>query len=186
MNRGIRNIMKTLTLFFAGLTAMALSLNAETHTTVATGQTTTTTTTTSTPNTPPAGQPIAGYVAEDMKWINAPPGLPGAQMVVLQGDPTKAGLYTIRLKFPAGYHIPVHWHDSALNLTVISGLLDIGYGPSFDQSNMKEIGATSFAMIPAKMKYTAWCDSETIVQVHGIGPWTMHETDVPATVRASP
>jgi hypothetical protein len=105
-------------------------------------------------------------------------------MVVLQGDPTKAGPYTIRLKLPAGYRVPLSWNDADVNLTVISGLLYIGIGPNFDQSNMKEIGATSFAMIPAKMKHTAWCDVETIVQMHGIGPWTMHETYPSATVRS--
>jgi hypothetical protein len=175
--------MKTLSLLVAGLTATALSLNAETHTVAAT-RTTTTTTTTAT--TPPAGHPIGGYVAQDMKWIDAPPGLPGAQMVVLQGDPTKAGPYTIRLKFPAGYRVPLAWHDSDVNLTVISGLLNIGIGPTFDQSNMKEIGATSFAVLPAKMKHTAWCDAETIVQVHGIGPWTMHKDYGSPTARVSP
>jgi len=112
--------------------------------------------------------------------------LPGAQMVVLQGDPTKAGLYTIRLKFPAGYQMPLHWHDTEENLTVISGLLHIGIAPTFDATNSKEIGALSFAVIPAKMKHTAWCDAETIVQVHGVGPWNMHEAYPSATVRATP
>ncbi len=174
--------MKTLSLLLAGITASALSINAQTHTVTAARSTTTTTTTTATP---PAGHPIAGYVAQDMKWIDAPPGLTGAQMVVLQGDPTKGGPYTIRLKLPAGYRIPLNWHDSDVNLTVISGTLYIGIGPSFDQNNMKEIGATSFGMLPAKMKHTAWCDAETIVQVHGIGPWTMHEADPAATARVA-
>jgi hypothetical protein len=175
--------MKILTLFSVGLAVTSLSLRAETQRTIAAGATTTTTTTT-TAATPPAGHPIAGYVAQDMKWIEAPPSLPNAQMVVLQGDPTKAGPYTIRVKFPAGYRVPLHFHDTDVNLTVISGLLYIGIGPTFDQSNMKEIGATSFAMLPAKMKHNEWCDVETIVQMHGIGPWTMHQADPNATVRA--
>jgi hypothetical protein len=175
--------MKKLTLLFASFAAATLSLHADTSTAISTGETTTTTTTTKT--TPPAGHPIAGYVAQDMKWMDAPAGLQGAQMVVLQGDPTKAGPFTIRLKFPAGYKMPVNWHDSDQNLTVISGLLYIGIGPTFDQSNMKEIGASSFAVIPAKMKHTEWCDTETIVQVHGIGPWNMHQGDPSATVRVS-
>jgi hypothetical protein len=107
-------------------------------------------------------------------------------MVVLQGDPTKAGPYTVRLKLPAGYRVALNWHDADQNFTVISGLLYIGIGPTFDQSNMKEIGATSFAVVPAKMKYTAWCDVDTVVQVHGIGPWTTHQSDASATVRATP
>src|SRR5579862_6424152 len=115
--------MKTLTLFFAGLTAFTISLKANTTVTHGTSATTTTTTTATTP---PAGHPIAGYVAEDMKWVNGPSSLPGSQMAVLQGDPTKAGPYTIRLKLPAGYKIPLNWHDADVSLTVISGMLNIG------------------------------------------------------------
>jgi quercetin dioxygenase-like cupin family protein len=166
--------MKTLTSLLAGLAAITLSVNAQTHATVRA----------QTPSgSPPPGHPIAGYVADDMKWIDGPPSLPGARMVVLQGDPTKAGPYTIRLKFAAGYRIPLHSHDADENLTVISGLLHIGIAPNFDQTNSKEIGASSFATIPAKMKHTAWCDAETIVQVHGIGPWNMHEAYPSATVQ---
>jgi len=169
--------MKTLTVLLAGIAAATISLNAQTRTAV---------TSTTTPPTPPAGHPIAGYVAGDMKWIDAPPALPGAQMVVLQGDPSKAGPYTIRLKFPAGYQIPLHFHDADENLTVLSGLLHIGIAPNFDATNTKEIGALSFATIPARMKHTAWVDAETIVQVHGIGPWNLHEAYPSATVRVSP
>ncbi len=101
-------------------------------------------------------------------------------MVVLQGDPTKAGLYTIRLKFPAGYRIPLHSHDAEECLTVLSGLLHIGIAPSFDATNSKEIGALSFAVLPARMKHTTWCDAETIVQVHGVGPWNFNDSSYPA------
>jgi hypothetical protein len=174
--------MKTLTALLAGLTAATLSINAQTTTGTATTTTTQTTRTTTTPN-PPPGHPIAGYVANDMKWIDAPPSLPGAQMVVLQGDPSKAGPYTMRLRFPAGYRVPLNSHDQEISLTIISGLLHVGIAPTFDQSNSKDLGALSFAVIPAKMKHTAWCDIETIVQVSGIGPWNMQEA-YPSTVGA--
>jgi len=71
-------------------------------------------------------------------------------------------------------------------LTVISGSLHIGIAPNYDQTNSKEIGALSFATIPAKMKHTEWCDTETIVQVHGLGPLNIREAYPQATVRANP
>ena len=47
------------------------------------------------------------------KWGPAPPMLPpGAQIAVLAGNPTQAGLYTVRLKFPAKYDIPAHSHPT--------------------------------------------------------------------------
>jgi hypothetical protein len=40
----------------------------------------------------------------DLKWGPAPPTLPkGAELAVLSGDPSKDGLFVIRLKMPSGY-----------------------------------------------------------------------------------
>jgi hypothetical protein len=44
---------------------------------------------------------------QDIKWGPAPPVLPpGAQTAVLYGDPSKEGLFALRIKLPQGYHIP--------------------------------------------------------------------------------
>ena len=45
--------------------------------------------------------------ADGLTWGPAPPVLPkGAQIAVLSGDPSKDGLYVLRLKMPANYKIP--------------------------------------------------------------------------------
>ena len=65
----------------------------------------------------------------DLKWGDPPPVLPkGAQMAVLAGDPTKAGLFVVRLKMPAGYKIMPHSHPTDENITVISGLVRRRHG----------------------------------------------------------
>ena len=47
-------------------------------------------------------------------------GLPkGGQATVLYGDPAKAGPFAIRLKAPAGYRVPRHWHPTDEHVTVI-------------------------------------------------------------------
>ena len=48
----------------------------------------------------------------DIVFGPAPDALPpGAQMAVLQGDPSAPGqLFTIRLRLPNGYVLPPHWH----------------------------------------------------------------------------
>lgn len=106
--------------------------------------------------------------------------------MVLHGDINKPGPYTIRLRLPAGYKVPLHWNDNEVNMTVISGTLHIGIAPNFDTTNSKEIGPLSFATLPPRMKHTEWVDSDTIVQVHGLGPWIMHLVYPSATVRAGP
>jgi hypothetical protein len=46
---------------------------------------------------------------DGLKWGAAPPAFPkGAQLAVVSGDPSKEGLYVIRLKVPAGYKVPAY------------------------------------------------------------------------------
>src|SRR5271167_4122488 len=65
--------------------------------------------------------------ADGLTWGPAPPGRPeGAQIAVLSGDPSKDGLYVLRLKMPANYKLPAHNHPTSEYVTVISGKFHIG------------------------------------------------------------
>src|SRR5262245_57928021 len=47
----------------------------------------------------------------DLQWADAPPGLPkGAKVAVIEGNPGKAGLFTMRGQIPANYRIMPHTH----------------------------------------------------------------------------
>ncbi len=113
--------------------------------------------------------------AEELKWGPAPPGLPpGAAMSVVSGDPSKAGgSFTIRAKFPDGYKVPPHWHPTDENVTVIQGTLNIGIGDKFDESAAKQLPAGSYALMPKNMRHFAFASGETIVQIHGTGPFAI-------------
>jgi quercetin dioxygenase-like cupin family protein len=64
-----------------------------------------------------------------LKWGPAPPGLPkGAQLALLSGNPETKGLFTIRLRFPAGYTVPPHHHTTDEHVTVMSGKMALGMG----------------------------------------------------------
>ena len=111
---------------------------------------------------------------QDLKWGDAPPIFAkGAKMAVLQGDPSKGGLYTVRLKAGDGYKIAPHWHPTTENVTVISGTFNIGAGDTFDQSTATALVAGGFASMPAKMHHYAWFTGDTVVQVHGVGPFKL-------------
>ena len=108
----------------------------------------------------------------DMEWGDAPPALPpGAKMAVLQGDPGKPGLFTVRMKAPDGYTIPTHWHPTDEHLTVISGTFNLQTGDSSDMSSATAMNAGAFATMPARMRHKAVCQGETEVQVSGMGPF---------------
>ena len=60
----------------------------------------------------------AAAQAPELKWGPAPAIFPaGAKMAVLQGDPGKPGLFTVRLDMPDGYRIPPHWHPADEHIT---------------------------------------------------------------------
>src|SRR6266550_8833855 len=80
------------------------------------------------------------FAATDLKWGDGPPALPaGAKIAVLTGDPGKAGPFTIRLKFPAGYKVPPHTHPTVENVTVVSGTIGLGSGAKFDEAAAHEL-----------------------------------------------
>src|SRR4051794_2595634 len=60
--------------------------------------------------------------------------LSAVQVIVIFGDPSKTGLYTILLKVAANTQIPAHLHPDARIATVVSGTWYFGYGDKFDKS----------------------------------------------------
>ena len=124
-----------------------------------------------------AAQPAhgSGHVImqpDQIKWAAGPPGLPaGAMISVLVGDPAQPGLFTFRAKMPAGFVIPPHWHSSDENVTVLSGKLNIGDGDKVDKSSATALGPGGFMNMPAKMHHFAFFEEETIIQLHGMGPF---------------
>jgi len=108
----------------------------------------------------------------DVEWGPAPDVLPaGAQAAVLFGDPTKEGLFALRLKVPAGYAIPPHTHPADEVVTVISGTTNLGMGEKTDRSVAKPLPAGSFFALPTGTPHFVYFDEETVVQVTTNGPW---------------
>jgi quercetin dioxygenase-like cupin family protein len=121
---------------------------------------------------PVLAQPPGHVVAmpDTLKWVE-PATLPGARMAVVHGDPSKDGLFVYRLKMPARYKIPPHFHKASENVTVLAGTFSIGLGEKFDQGSGQELPVGGFVAIPPKHPHYAWAGAqETVVQVHGVGP----------------
>jgi anti-sigma factor ChrR (cupin superfamily) len=116
--------------------------------------------------------------ADEVKWSPAPNVLPaGAQIAVISGDPSKDGPYVIRLKMPANYKVAAHNHPTTEYVTVLSGDFHVGMGDKLDAQKGQLLRAGGFAEAPAKMNHYAWVTSETIVQVHGNGPFAITYVD---------
>ena len=110
--------------------------------------------------------------SDSLQWKPAN-GLPGAEVAVISGDPTKKEPFIARIKLPANFTIPAHTHAINEYDTVISGVLNVGVGKTVDMNHGDAISAGSFIMIPAKLSHYAWTKEETILQINGVGPWGM-------------
>jgi quercetin dioxygenase-like cupin family protein len=109
---------------------------------------------------------------DEVSWGPGPPTLPsGAELAVLFGSPAEDGPFVIRLKFPAGYEVPPHWHSKDEHVTVIAGAFGMGTGEMADRTAAPLLAAGSFVGIPARMPHYAWTDRETVVQINGMGPF---------------
>lgn len=98
-------------------------------------------------------------------------GVAGIQTTVLSGDPSRAGLYTIRLSVPANTRIEAHSHRDDRSVTVVSGVWYFGYGPTFEESALQALPAGSFYTEPPNRPHFARTLAEpVVVYITGYGP----------------
>jgi quercetin dioxygenase-like cupin family protein len=108
--------------------------------------------------------------SESLKWSAPATYAKGAQIAVVRGDPSKEGMYVVRLKVPAGFKIAPHSHPNDENVTVLSGSFHIGTGDKLDQSKGTEVKAGGFSFVMKGMTHYAWFTQDTELQLHGMGP----------------
>ena len=109
-----------------------------------------------------------------LTWGPAPPVFPaGARIAVLQGDPSQAAIFTVRLEFPAGYTIPPHFHPTDEGVTVISGTFLVGMGDKADFTQAKVLTPGGFVIAGANQHHYARARGRTVVQVHAMGPFAL-------------
>jgi hypothetical protein len=107
-----------------------------------------------------------------LKWVDVPSLPPGAKMAVLEGPMNQAVPFTARLRLPANYRIPAHWHPAVERVSVLSGTFYMGLGDVLDAAQGTALAAGGFAVMPAKAPHFAYTAEEPAeVQLHGTGPW---------------
>jgi len=117
-----------------------------------------------------------GAQAKAMKWMDASgAGLPaGAKMAVVSGDPSKAGPFVIRAKFPAGYAVPPHHHPGDEVVRVMdSGTLSYGMGDKLDKANAGSLTKGYHVTMMAGMNHWVFTNDPVEIQVSGTGPFAI-------------
>ncbi|KAA5842462.1 cupin domain-containing protein [Pseudomonas chlororaphis] len=114
---------------------------------------------------------IAATPAE-LKWTPAPSVGPGVMISVIEGDLKKPEPFTMRLMLPANTKVGVHTHPVTERVTVISGTFYFATGDSFDAAKAKAYHPGDTLIIPVGTPmYAATQKQETVLQLHGTGPW---------------
>src|SRR5262245_13551809 len=116
-------------------------------------------------------------VPSGITWADLPSLPPGDQIAVIEGPINEAKPFTMRLRFPANYKIPAHYHGAIEHVTVISGTFNMGLGDKLDTKGTRALGPGGMAIMQPGTRHFAWNEGETIVQVHGVGPWTITYVD---------
>src|SRR5690606_17239718 len=121
---------------------------------------------------------MESFTNETLQWNDEPILPKGAKSALLVGDPSKAGVFIVRLKFPPNYPIPAHTHPFTEVITVLSGKLGNGMGETFDKSQGEVLNAGDSFVLPAGHAHYVWTtDEETIVELIATGPWDITYID---------
>ena len=108
----------------------------------------------------------------DLKWT---PIIKGCDVASVDGDMNAEGTpFVIRIRCADGSKIPAHWHPTDENVTVLKGTFLVGMGETFDEAKMQTMNVGNFVSMPKEMRHYAMSKGETIVQVHGAGPFKVN------------
>jgi len=108
----------------------------------------------------------------DLRWT---PIMKGCDLAGVSGDPNAEGApFVLRIRCADGTKIPAHWHPADENLTVLKGTFLVAMGEAFDESKLQTMNVGNFIQMPKEMRHFALCKGETIVQIHGAGPFKVN------------
>lgn len=114
--------------------------------------------------------------AAAIQWQAAPASLPkGTKISILAGDPAKPGPFVLRLLFPANTDILPHTHNTAENVTVLSGSIFHEMGVKLDKGRGEQLTIGGFVYLPGEMPHSLWTTAEAAeLQVTGTGPFGLN------------
>lgn len=112
--------------------------------------------------------PRVQVTPDQLQWTRNPNGI---EQAVIVGDPTKAGVYTMRLKFPQGLKVQPHMHPDPRVAVVLSGTMYFAFGESFDETALKAMPTGStWTEVPNSAHFAYAKDGDVVIQVVGLGP----------------
>jgi hypothetical protein len=119
---------------------------------------------------------------ESLVWRG---GANGVSTAIAEGDPSKAGPFTMMLKLADGAWLQPHWHNVDKRLYLIKGELLMGTGDVVDPSAARPLGVGGTAVVPANTRHFEGGKGETIVALSATGPFTTTSVQAKAPAPAA-
>ncbi len=115
--------------------------------------------------------------ADELVWTDIASMAAPAKIAVIEGDLSKAEPFTFRLRLPAGYRIEPHVHPAYERVTILAGELRFAHGREFDRAATRPLGPGGFAVMPPGAPMFGYAAEDTVIQLHGTGPWGIDYID---------
>lgn len=110
----------------------------------------------------------------EVVWKDAPPTMPpGTKIAALEGDTRQPGIFTVRLKVPAGSVIAPHTHPRPERVTILAGKVRVGFGKTVDASGTS-FTSGGFYVNPPNEPHFVVVEEESVLQLTCEGPWELH------------
>jgi hypothetical protein len=113
----------------------------------------------------------------DIEWSSVASMAEPAQIAVLEGALDEAEPFTIRLKLPAGYEVLPHVHPEYERVTVLEGTFHFAHGETFDREQTTALPPGGFAVMAPGEPMFGYTEVDTVIQLHGTGPWGIDYLD---------
>ena len=113
------------------------------------------------------------FDAENATWIDYPGegGKLGVKEAILFGDPSKAGLYVVLIKWPKNVMSRPHTHPEDRFITVLKGTWWTGADGTWNPARTLPMKAGSAMLHPhGEVHYDGARDEGALIQIVGVGP----------------
>jgi quercetin dioxygenase-like cupin family protein len=118
------------------------------------------------------------HTPSDARWSPGPASFEaGARFEVLEGDPGRPGLFTMRIHLPDGFAIAPHTHTGVERVTVLSGTFRLGMGEMASRAATRPLPPGAYFSLPPGMPHFAFAEGETTIQLSSLGPWEIEYVD---------
>jgi hypothetical protein len=126
---------------------------------------------------PYTGEGHVMVTPDQLEWGDIASMAPPAQIAMIEGDLSAEEPFTFRLLLPDGYEVLPHVHPEYERVTVISGTFHFAHGEAFDREATQALPAGSVAIMAPGEPMFGYAAGETVIQLHGTGPWGIDYID---------